>query len=190
MALTASEGNWRHGVYPAYKSNRKDIIRPVCLKAIREHMQAHHPCFVRPSLEADDILGILATSSRIITHPGEKIIISVDKDMKSIPGLFYDTGARELYEIPKDEADKWHMTQTLTGDTADGYPGCPGIGKIKAGRILDGGNSVAEWWPLVVKAYEKVGLTEADALVQARIARICRVTDYDFRKKEVKLWNP
>jgi DNA polymerase-1 len=42
----------------------------------------------------------------------------------------------------------------------------------------------------VVAAFESKGLTEEDALVQARVARICRASDYDFKTKEVKLWNP
>lgn len=187
VALTDS-ANWRRDIYPAYKSNRKDKEKPVLLTAIKDYLSANHPTMQRPTLEADDILGILATSTRIIKDPGEKIIVSVDKDMKGVPGLFYDIGPGEVYEIPEDEADRWHMVQTLTGDATDGYPGVPGVGPVKAGRILENGASVGEWWPLVVAAYEKAGLTEADALVQARIARICRASDYDFKAKKVKLW--
>ena len=34
------------------------------------------------------------------------------------------------------------------------------------------------------------GLTEADALVNARLARILTADDYDFDKKQPKLWSP
>lgn len=191
IAMTDSV-NWRHSVYPLYKSNRKATVRPPILSQAKDHIRENYTTYQRPTLEADDILGILATSgTRIITNPGEKIIVSIDKDMRGIPGLFYDMGPKTVEEISETEADRWHMLQTLTGDTADGYPGCPGIGPVKAGRILaEGEDCVSSWWPLVVTAYEKAGLTEADALVQARIARICRVTDYDYIKKEVKLWTP
>ena len=182
--------NWRHSIYPAYKGNRKGKPKPVCLGAIKEYLKEAHPSYQRPTLEADDILGILATSTKIIKHPGEKIIVSADKDMKGIPGLFYDLGPKVVFEIAEAEADRWHMYQTLIGDTVDGYPGCPGVGPKKAERILDGGGSYEEWWPLVVKAYEKSGLTEEDALVQARISRICRVTDYNYKERKVKLWEP
>ena len=35
-----------------------------------------------------------------------------------------------------------------------------------------------------------IGLTEEDALVNARLARILTADDYDFEKKEPKLWTP
>ena len=184
--------NWRHNVYPLYKANRKDKPKPLVLSEVKEYMREAFITYQRPTLEADDILGILATSGTQILKDnpqGEKIIVSADKDMKGIPGLFYDLGPQTVTEISEQEANRFHMYQTLIGDVADGYPGCPGIGPVKAERILSEGGSYEEWWPLVVKAYEKVGkLTEDDALVQARISRICRVTDYDYIKKEVKLW--
>lgn len=42
----------------------------------------------------------------------------------------------------------------------------------------------------VVKIFESKGLTEEDALRQARVARILRASDYNKKKKEVILWNP
>jgi DNA polymerase-1 len=39
-------------------------------------------------------------------------------------------------------------------------------------------------------AFKKAKLTEADALLQARLARILRNTEWDFDKSEVKLWPP
>jgi DNA polymerase-1 len=45
-------------------------------------------------------------------------------------------------------------------------------------------------WEIVVSAYRRAGLGEEAALVNARVARICRYTDYDFKEKKVKLWNP
>ena len=38
-------------------------------------------------------------------------------------------------------------------------------------------------------AFEKKGLTESDALVQARVARILRASDYDFAAKKPILWS-
>ena len=97
----------------------------------------------------------------------------------------------ELREVTEEEADYNHMLQTLTGDAADGYPGCPGIGPKTAEKLLAGvGRTYAEMWPIVVEQYAKKGLSEGIALTQARIARICRRDDYDFKRKEVKLWNP
>ena len=76
--------------------------------------------------------------------------------------------------------------QTLTGDPTDGYSGCPSIGKVSAERILKDNST----WQAVVDTYKKKKLSEDAALQQARVARILRASDYDFKKKEIKLWLP
>ena len=45
-------------------------------------------------------------------------------------------------------------------------------------------------WATVLAAYDKAGLGEQEALVQARCARILRKSDWNSRKKEVILWTP
>ena len=51
-----------------------------------------------------------------------------------------------------------------------------------------GEKSLAEMWDLVKKSFEKCGMTEEDALLNARMARILRFEDYDFKNKEAILW--
>lgn len=181
--------NFRHDVYPDYKGTRVGKRKPVAYKAVKAWMEGVWESYTRPNLEGDDVLGILATHPKAIR--GQKIIVSVDKDFKTIPGYFWnpdkDGDSPVFYD--EDQADYWHMMQTLTGDKTDGYPGLPGCGPVKAAKLLDE-TPRADWWKAVVLAYEKAGLTEADALVQARCARILRHTDYDYKKKEVKLWSP
>ncbi|WP_142850689.1 exonuclease [Telmatospirillum sp. J64-1] len=184
IALTDGD-NWRKEVYPSYKTNRAKIRKPVCLPEMRRHLSAEYETFQRPGLEGDDVLGILATHPKLI--PGEKIVVSIDKDMKTIPGLHYNLSKDDgVVEVSEAEADYWHLFQTLTGDQTDGYPGCPGIGPKKAEDILKDDPS----WERVVTAYVKAKLTEDDAIVQARVARILRYTDYDFKKKRPILWTP
>ena len=76
--------------------------------------------------------------------------------------------------------------QTLTGDPTDGYKGCPTIGAKRAEAIL--GSRPA--WSLVEAAFIKQGLTREDALLQARMARILRWSDWDQEKREPILWEP
>lgn len=182
--------NFRYRIYPQYKSHRQGKRKPVTYVPLKEYAHERYKTFERPDLEGDDVLGILATSPVIVK--GEKVIVSLDKDLKTIPGLICDM--REpitIQEITEEEADYNHMYQTLVGDTADGYPGCPGIGPVSATKLLaDVPKTYDAMWPVVVKAYEKKGLSEEVALVQAQIARICRRDDYDFKRKEVILWNP
>lgn len=180
--------NFRKGVYPEYKSNRKSKRKPLAYKALKRWIEGEFITYQRPSLEGDDVLGILATHPTVIK--GRKIIVSIDKDMKTIPGYVWNTDKDDQPRFyDEHEANYWHMFQTLTGDTTDGYPGCPGMGPVKAEKLLNECPGT-DWWLAIVDAYAKKGLTEADALVQARCARILRYTDYDLKKKEVKLWSP
>ena len=84
-----------------------------------------------------------------------------------------------------EEADRWHLAQTLIGDPTDNYKGCPKIGAVGAKKILDKDCS----WAAVVAAYEKAGLSEEDALAQARVARILRFEDVDEDMNPI-LWTP
>jgi DNA polymerase-1 len=187
----ASEDGWRRKLLPSYKANRG--VKPLYLAAVKDHMRAKYRTFEKPTLEADDVLGILSTHPTIL--PGRKIVVSTDKDLKTIPGWLWNPDKdKHPRLIDQRDADFAHLMQTLTGDSTDNYKGCPGIGPKKAEAILFGASppwgTVAEAWSAVVAAYARKGLTEADALVQARVARIARCTDYDFKRKEIILWSP
>jgi hypothetical protein len=87
-----------------------------------------------------------------------------------------------------EQADRYHLIQTLTGDVTDGYSGCPGIGPVKA-ELLCATAAPQSLVAVRCDAFKKAKLTEADALLQARLARILRNTEWDFDKSEVKLWS-
>lgn len=185
LSCPTAEG-WRIKLLPTYKAGRG--VKPVLIEAVKQFMRANWATFERPTLEADDVMGILSTSEKII--PGEKIIVSIDKDMKTIPGWLFDpVKDTKPHLISEETADYWHLYQTLIGDTTDNYKGCPGIGPKKAEWWLST-PELGCCWDAVVSAYESKGLTYDDALLQARIARICRNTEYDFHRKKVKLWTP
>lgn len=192
LCLTDSEGNFRKSILPSYKGNRAKTKKPLLLLHIKQWMIDELSAYFRPGLEGDDCMGILAT----MKGKDERIIVSIDKDMKTIPGLFCrDLSTGVIIETPEHVADYWHLFQTLTGDTTDGYSGCPGVGPKKAEAILapffDGTSLDLEGaWAAIVAAYEKAGLNESEALTQARVARILRASDYDFKKKEPIRWTP
>ena len=177
--------NFRKIVLPTYKASRGKTRKPLCFLELKEYAQDTYRSRLLPGLEADDVLGILMTSPRI---KGEKVIVSIDKDLDTIPGLHFNPWKEdpEVYEISEDEADYNHLMQTLTGDAVDGYSGCPGLGKVRAARLLE----EAPTWKTVVDAYDRAGLGEEEALVQARVARILRKHEWNERRKEVRLWVP
>ncbi len=196
MVVCLTDGtNWRKDVYPEYKSNRKDRRRPMLLPRLREYMLEKYETFLRPRLEADDIMGILMTHPRLPKgKTGEKIVVTIDKDLHTIPGLHWNwTKDGGPTEVDEDEANISFLTQALSGDPTDGYPGCPGLGPKRSRPVVadayeNGG--MLEAWKAIVAEYEKKGLGEEFALSQARCARILRREDYDFKKKEVILWDP
>jgi DNA polymerase-1 len=198
LCLTDSEGNFRKDVLPSYKGARLSIRKPIVLKHFKQWLVDERQAYFKPGLEGDDVMGVLATHPSII--PGEKLVVSIDKDMRTVPGQVIRWGTDEAFirHIEPAEADYWHLFQTLTGDTVDGFKGCPSIGPKKAEAILapfliEGKHPEFDLpgaWAAVVAAYEAKGLNEDDAIIQARCARILRASDYDFKNKEAILWSP
>lgn len=180
MVFSPNGPVFRHGLWPTYKEGRKR--KPMAVAPLKEWASERFKTKVVPNLEADDVLGILATHPRNLSR--RRVIVTGDKDLAQIPCNILDIKRQTWTEVEEEDADLTHLIQTLTGDTTDNYPGCPGIGAKRAPSIAAGG------WEAVVAAYEKAKLTEEDALLQARLARILRFTDYDHTNKEPLLWRP
>ncbi|MGZ2448511.1 DNA polymerase-1 [Rhizobium ruizarguesonis] len=208
FALSDPDANFRLDFWPTYKGNRKDSRKPILHERMREVVQERFKTYLKPRLEADDTIGILATSQRVM--PGEKIIISDDKDFNTIPAIrfkFRKNKDGELLHWDQSQlaAEAYHLQQTISGDMTDFYPGCPGQGPIKAEKHVAGllsgwlhdvavdgikADFVPYVWPKVVAKYEAAGLTEEHALTQARCARILRASDFNFKTQEPILWTP
>lgn len=181
IAKSDDKVNFRKELYPDYKANRKSLKKPQLLGFIKEYAADKYEVLERPRIEADDIVGIIGSD------PSAKVLMqSGDKDLMQIPGFHLVDG--KIVEVTDDEGELWFLTQTLTGDTIDNYKGCPGIGPKKAEKILD--CEPEERWSRIVEAYESKGLSEEDALLQARLARILRWGDYRMKDSKVKLWTP
>lgn len=180
MCFSDREDNFRKHIYPLYKANRAGKRKPSGYYGVVKWCEENYDCYSKAGLEADDCIGILAT-----TYP-DSVIVSGDKDFKTIPSHFYNFLSDTYFDLSEEEADYWHMYQTLVGDTTDNYAGCPGIGAVTAKRLLDEDSS----WQHVVATFKKKGLTESDALLQARVARILRKQDYDSKTNTPILWTP
>ncbi|MEE8385630.1 MAG: hypothetical protein V3S01_06920 [Dehalococcoidia bacterium] len=193
--------NFRRHLYDGYKRARegaKATPRPLLFNALRAWITETYDAKIKPGIEADDTLGILATMPER-AHLNQ-VICSIDKDLRTIPGNHYNWRKPDLgiEVVDEDTADWNHLFQTLVGDSTDGYPGCPSIGKKRAPDVLAEGVKVVPvdaelvplWWGAVVACFEKKGLTAEDALVQARLARILRAEDFNFDTGEPILWTP
>jgi len=171
-----SPNNFRKKILPEYKGHR-NRKKPCGFKRVINELKKNYKVIIKDTLEADDSLGIYATK-----YEGN-IIVSPDKDMRQIAGKLYDFN--ETVEITAEEGAKWHLIQTLAGDNTDGYSGVPGIGIKRAEQIF---KLKGYTWKAVVETFEEKGMTEDDAITNARLARILTTDDYDHEKKEPILW--
>ena len=173
---------FRHDIWPEYKANRKGKRKPLGLGELREWVTDTYITLAYDNIEADDAIGMLVTEA-----PEKRIAVSGDKDFGTLPITWYNNLKKELKTTTLEEADRFHLLQSLMGDTADGFAGLKGCGPKTAEKILDKGGAT---WETVVKAYESKGATEEDALMTARLARILRNGEYEYATGEVSLWTP
>ena len=175
---------FRHQIFSDYKANRKNKRKPLALYAMVEQIKQRYESVSYTGLEGDDVLGLLATSKRY----SNSIVVSPDKDMKTVPCTLIASDDMEL--ITKKKADRNWMLQALTGDTTDNFKGLIGCGPVTADKILGDAKTLPDMWDKVVKAYEKKKQSFTDALLTARLSRILREGDFNYKTKEVELWTP
>ncbi len=170
--------NFRKKILPAYKGHR-NRKKPCGYKRVISALKKEYKVIIKPTLEADDTMGIYATK-----YPGN-IIVSPDKDMKQIPGQLYNFD--ETFTITPEDGAKWHLIQSCAGDQTDGYSGISGVGVKRAEALF---KEKGYTWKTVVEAFVEKGHSEEEALINARLARILTADDYDFNKKQPILWSP
>jgi len=135
-----------------YKGNRSEFQRPVHLNDARDFLVNKYDAIVTDGVEADDALGIRATSGQ--REDGRVFcIVSNDKDLKQIPGLHYNWVKKEWDEVSEREALRSFYRQLLTGDATDNIPGVEGIGTANAHKIIDPFTKEQGMWQTVLEEY-------------------------------------
>ncbi len=177
ITCLSGDNLYRKDVAPYYKANRKGTRKPMLLNFAKKYLADNYNGRVEDKLEADDLLGILGSADN------NTVIWSIDKDLLTVPAYHLIEG--KIVEVDQEEADYNFLYQTLVGDSVDNYKGCPSVGAKTADKLLlDKGAT----WQTVVEAFESKGLGEEVAIENARLARILRDGEYNFKTKEVKLW--
>ncbi len=129
IAYLSGEDNFRKKEYPDYKANRTKP-KPNWLMSCRIHLVDNYNAKIVNGYEADDAIGIAAGDATII--------VSIDKDLRTIAGTHYNFVKDELFTVSEHEAAYNFWTQMLVGDTSDNVYGINGIGPVKAARALAG----------------------------------------------------
>ena len=182
LLLFSPRRTFRHDLLPAYKANRSNKRKPLGISELKEWMMAEYPSKMFPNIEADDAIGILATED-----PDNRVAVSADKDFGTLPVTWYNHQKDILRIVTEEEANRFHLVQSLMGDSTDGFGGLKGCGPRTAEKLLDKNGAT---WNTVVDAYKAKGQTEDDALLTARLAHILQHKDYNQETHEVHLWQP
>ena len=181
VLVFSGSDNFRLSLPTSYKENRKESRKPMGYAEILEYAKQVYNTKTVDGIEADDFVVWLKTQD-----PENYIVCAIDKDvLYQTVGTHYNYHTDEEVTTKEWDAVKYAYFQTLTGDSSDGYKGCPGIGKVKAEKLLDGLKTELELWQAVVAAYESKGLTEEDALWTMRLANM-----HQFDGEKIVFWNP
>lgn len=142
---------FRHDAFPEYKAQREETPEDIKLSVplIKQILEAMHiPILQVDGFEADDIIGTVAT--RFGSNGIETFMLTPDKDYGQLigPNVFmYRPRHGGGYEIigEKEVGDKYGIPTpaqvidllALMGDTADNFPGCPGVGEKTAAKLIN-----------------------------------------------------
>lgn len=159
--LTKGSSLWRNedARLQPYKGNRTDMRKPEAYDHIREHLQQRYKAKVLSGLEADDGVAALARE-----NPGQMIIISPDKDLRTIPGLQLNPMKPHINNgivfVSELVACRNLYIQMLMGDKIDnikglsGTKGKPGWGPVKARAAMESFITEGDMADFVVKQYQ------------------------------------
>ncbi len=165
LVAVKGDNNFRQVLFPPYKAHRK--FRPVntFVDLVREYLVSTGKAIAAHGMEADDLLHIWRNEA--IAQNELPIIASIDKDLLCIPGRHYrfprgnlcEAGSRDpnlIIEVSEFEAQKHYHTQLLTGDSTDGIPGLPQVGKVRAAAILSDCKTLEDLQFMVCYAYKGI----------------------------------
>ena len=141
---------FRHDVFPAYKTQRQETPEDIKLSIpiIKDILNAYNiPILQVDGFEADDVIGTIAHKADL--EGMKTYMVTPDKDYAQLVtdnvfmyrprhGGGYDTMG------PKEVCEKYGIDNTaqvidllgLMGDSADNFPGCPGVGEKTAVKLI------------------------------------------------------
>lgn len=142
---------FRHDAFPEYKAQREETPEDIKLSVplIKQVLEAMHiPILQVDGFEADDIIGTIAT--RFGADGIDTFMLTPDKDYGQLigPNVFmYRPRHGGGYEIlgEKEVEAKYGIPTpaqvidllALMGDSADNFPGCPGVGEKTAAKLIN-----------------------------------------------------
>mgnify|MGYP000975626485 FL=1 len=199
---------FRHEAFPAYKAQRQETPEDITqsVPIIKEILRAFHiPILQADGFEADDVIGTLAIKAA--EKNVETYMLTPDKDYGQLirknvfmyrprHGGGYDViGEHEIAEkygisTPAQVID----LLALMGDSADNFPGCPGVGEKTAVKLINEFGSteslILHADQLKGKMREKVENAVEDIKMSKFLATIRTDVPMELHLDELKLQSP
>lgn len=162
--IHSTKANKYIGVFSDRKSFRNELYRVAPYKGtrppkpewvrewenvIKNYFETKYSFKTCLNLEADDVVSLF---TELVYEP---IICSPDKDLKQIAGNLFDYKKNEHHSISQEEALRFFYIQLLTGDSSDNVKGVPGLGEVKAKKLLESIEHELELHSIVQDAYRK-----------------------------------
>ena len=147
---------FRSEAFPEYKAQREETPEDIrkAVPIIKEILKAYRiPILQVDGYEADDVIGTLAKKADSIGI--DTYMLTPDKDYGQLVSdhvKIYRPRHGGGYEVmgPKEVTEKYAITTplqvidllALMGDSADNFPGCPGVGEKTAAKLINDFGSV------------------------------------------------
>ncbi|HNR02830.1 MAG TPA: DNA polymerase I [Anaerolineaceae bacterium] len=181
---------FRNELYPEYKATRAkmpDDLRPQ-IERIRQMIDTFHlPRLEMEGVEADDVLGSVATQAveqglgvKIITGDRDLLQLVNDRIIVSLPGSrladsknYSTADVKEYLGVDPEQVVDY---KALVGDTSDNIPGVPGIGPKTAVSLLETYKTLDNLYQHIDeipgKTGEKLRVGKESAYMSQELARI------------------
>ncbi len=199
---------FRNEAFPEYKAQREQTPEDIKLSVpiIKDILAAYHiPILQVDGYEADDVIGTFAL--QMGKEGVETYMLTPDKDYGQLVRdnvyMFRPRhgGGYEKMGI-KDINNKYGVTSplqvidmlALMGDSADNFPGCPGVGEVTAKKLIGEFGSVEE---LIAntdkvkgKLRERIETHVEDIKMSKYLATICTEVPIDIKLDALKIEEP
>ena len=149
---------FRHEAYEPYKAQREKTPEDIsaAVPIIMDILKAMNiEIFIMPGFEADDVIGTLAKQAAQMNV--DTFMLTPDKDYGQLVddhiymykprfGSGYDVmGVKEVTEkYGIDHPEQVIDLLALMGDSADNFPGCPGVGEKTAVKLINQFGSIEQ----------------------------------------------
>ena len=201
---------FRSEAFPEYKAQREATPEDIhaSVPIIKDILQAMNiPILQADGFEADDVIGTIATALRSLASSIEVFMLTPDKDYGQLVGdnvFIYRPRFGGGYETldAKAVCEKYGIERTeqvidllaLMGDSADNFPGCPGVGEKTAVKLIDQfgtiENMLAHTDQIKGKLREKVEAAVDDIKMSKFLATIRTDVPISFNLDDMKLQQP